>query len=305
MNKRYSVLLWMLIATAVLVAALGAYLKYVVLKPLELYQQESVVAVPFLLLADEEAKYTIRLSNQEEYPEETNVPPAETESVEPTEEMIQPTEAVVEATEPVAEETEPVPVVVDESWFDDALFIGDSRTYGLSMYGSLGNAHYFSEVGMTVYNVQTVRRSSKNFSKTNLVGLLEKNTYGKIFIHLGLNEILGDRDKLLAKYQELVDLVREKQPDAVIVLQSIMTVTRSKAASDTHYSLENIQALNDGIKAMVEGDKMRYLDVNVWIADEEGYLPKDQSKDGCHLYGTGYQEWAKWYIEIAPSLEIE
>lgn len=51
--------------------------------------------------------------------------------------------------------TAPTPVfqTVDDSYFDDALFIGDSRTEGLALYGSLTNADYFSSVGLTIFKV--------------------------------------------------------------------------------------------------------------------------------------------------------
>ena len=309
MKKRYTALLWMLVVSAVLVAAFGGYLKYRVLRPYELYQEESIIAIPFLLMADEEAKYTLQ-NGPQEVPSVTE--PEETVAFQETEPGVEPTEpAATEApqkeTEPPAAATEPevVPIVIEESWFDDALFIGDSRTQGLSAYGRLGNAHYFAEVGMTVYNVQSVRKGATNYPKSNLAGLLEKYTYGKVYIHLGLNEIMGDWDKLFAKYQELIDLIREKQPDAVIILQGIMTVTEKKANSADYFSLESIHAFNDRIKSMAEGEKMRYLDVNEWIADEEGYLPDDISQDGCHLYGTGYQSWAQWYMDTAATLGIE
>ena len=56
MKKRNSGLLVMLIVTTVLIVILGAYLKYVFLVPYNLYREDPVVAVPFMLLADEPAK---------------------------------------------------------------------------------------------------------------------------------------------------------------------------------------------------------------------------------------------------------
>ncbi len=35
----------------------------------------------------------------------------------------------------------------------DVLFIGDSRTVGLSEYGDLGNADVFADSGMSVFNL--------------------------------------------------------------------------------------------------------------------------------------------------------
>ena len=54
---------------------------------------------------------------------------------------------------PTTAPTEPTVSVPDESWFDDALFIGESRTAGLKVYGRLGKADYFCGEGLTVYGV--------------------------------------------------------------------------------------------------------------------------------------------------------
>ena len=41
---------------------------------------------------------------------------------------------------------------VDASYFDDALFIGDSRTVGLKEYGTLNNATFFANTGLSIYD---------------------------------------------------------------------------------------------------------------------------------------------------------
>ena len=288
----------MLLIPAVLLAALGSWLKYGVLRPLERYQEEPVFAVPFLLMVSDEDRLLLR--QEETHPAETNPP----ETQPPVPETEPPTQPPAPETEPAPLETEPEPIQISESWFDDALFIGDSRTEGLSIFARLGQAQYFCQAGMTVYNVQSIRCSDTEFGKTNLSGLLSQNEYGKIYIGLGLNEIGYNRAGMLEKYQSLIDLIKEKQPDAVIVLQSIMTLSRDKAASREYFSLENIQDLNRDIAALAEDGQIHYIDVNEWIADEEGYLPDELSGDGCHLYGSEYDAWAQWLVDSAAKLEI-
>lgn len=320
MKKRIPGLLWLLMVTAVLIAALGIYLKYVVLRPVGLYQDEWAVAVPFLLMGEEEERDALLMAlteTEETVLRETDPPetePMETEAPEtqppeteePTEEPTEsPTELPTE--EPTAPPAEPPtePIAIDESWFDDALFIGDSRTEGLAIYARLGDADYFCKAGMTVYNVQEAYCSDAGYQKTSLSKLLSKNSYGKVYINLGLNEVGYDHDRVLEKYQELIDLVQKKQPDAVIVLQGIMTVSRDKAKSASYFHLDHIEDLNDGIKTLADGKQIHYIDVNEWIADEEGYLPDDLSNDGCHLLGPGYTDWSNWLMDNAATLEIQ
>ena len=297
MKKNIPALYYMLIISALLVMGLGAYLKYQVLAPLDLYQDESIAAVPFLLMSDEQTQYALQRVNAPVEEEPTEAPETEPE----------PTEAATEAVEETTEATEAAtePKVIDESWFDDALFIGDSRTQGLRSYGNLGEAHFFTQVGLSVYGAKGARIYVNGVGKHNLKSLLTKVDYGKIYISLGLNEIMGNHDNLIAMYQEVIDLIQEIEPDAVIILQANMTVGREKAATRDCFHPDYIAGLNERIKALAVGDNMRYIDVNEWIADEEGYLPDGWSKDGTHPYAEGYAEWGQWLLENAATLGID
>ena len=312
MKNKHNTLLLLLIMTAVLIADIGAYLKYSILVPMELYQDESIVAVPFLLLADEEFMRSLTLNKEAAEPAVNDM-----NSADPTEQIVQPeTEPPTEAaTEPLSESptesptelvTEPPtePITVDESWFDDALFIGDSRTQSMQAYAPLGKAHYFCDTGMSVFHVRYAKCSNESYRTTDLSGLLSQYTYGKVYIMLGINGMHRSHDEILAEYQNLIDLIREKQPDTVIVLNGIMTVGRYKAASRAYYSIDNIYSLNEKIAKLAVGDKMFYIDVNELVADEEGYLPDEMSKDGCHLYGKYYIDWSQWLIETAATFGV-
>ena len=303
MKTKIPALFYWLIITALLVLGIGAYLKYVVLAPLGLYEEEHLMAVPFLLMSDEQAQFV--LQNQMEPTEETESPTEVTTEPEVTEETTAPTEETTEpSTEPITEPTEPIPV--DESWFDDALFIGDSRTQGLGAFGKLGKADFFAQVGMTVYGARSAEiefMGSKN--KQTIKSMLKRNEYGKVYICLGLNEIMGNHDDLIAAYQKIIDMVQEVEPDAVIILQAIMTVGREKAATKACFHPDYIASLNERIKALAVGENMRYIDVNEWIADEEGYLPDGWSRDGTHPYADGYYEWGEWIRLNAATLDID
>ena len=297
MTKKIPALYYLLMISAVVIMGIGAYFKYVVLAPLDLYQDQHLAAVPFLLMSDEETKYAL---NVQAPAEELEVTEPKVTEAEPTGPVTEPVPETTAATEAFAE-----PVMVDESWFDDALFVGDSRTQGLGAYGKLGDATYFAQVGLSVYGIQSMKMYVSGAGKCNLKTLLNKKDFGKIYICLGLNEIMGNHDNLIKKYQELIDMIQQLEPDAVIILQAIMTVGREKAASKDCFHPDYIASLNERIKGLAVGENMRYIDVNEWIADEEGYLPDEWSKDGCHPYADGYYEWSQWILQNASTLGIE
>ena len=58
---------------------------------------------------------------------------------------------------------------------------------------------------------------------------MKKNKFEKIYIMLGINEIgTGTADTFAEQYGKVINTIREKQPDAIIFIQSIMHVTKKK-----------------------------------------------------------------------------
>ena len=184
--------------------------------------------------------------------------------------------------------------MVSASWFDDALFIGDSRTDGLRLYARTGQADYFVSTGLTVYTALTKTSSDKNFPSQTLRSLLGGKTYGKVLICLGLNECGTNIQRIINAYQNLVYTVRQKQPGAVIILQGVMACGRAKARSSACFGPENINRLNANIKKMAAGAGAYYIDPNTVFADSEGYLPDYLSGDGCHFRAKYYPVWMNW-----------
>lgn len=291
-------LIGILIVTIVIVGCIGGYLKYEVLKPLDLYQDKNVMTIPFLLMEDPAAGYTLqRRAEQELLPPET-VPAV-------TEPPITIAAATVPQTEPETQPpTEPESLQLEESWFDDALFIGNSLTNGLRDFARLGKADYFSRIGLTLYDVQEVWEKDISFGYTQLPELLQSKTYGKVYIGLGLNECGYPIEDVQVLYQDLINLIQEHQPDALIVLQGVMTVGKAKAQQGWYFNPENIFAFNEMVEGLADGDKIRYIDVNEWVAGEDGYMISGFSSDGCHPYLEGYEQWAQWILEKSGTFGI-
>lgn len=191
--------------------------------------------------------------------------------------------------------TVPVP---DVSWFDDALFIGESRTAGLKVYGRLGNADYFCGEGLTVYGVLAVEASDVNFAEQSLRSLFARKQYGKIYIHLGINELGGNLNSYVAQYQSVIDEIRRLQPDAQIILQSVLALTGNYSTKPA-FSRESIQDINSRIQTLAEENGLYFSDVNQIMTDDEGYLLSERTFDGCHLTPEGYEIWAQWLVEEA------
>lgn len=184
---------------------------------------------------------------------------------------------------------------------DDSLFIGDSRTVGLADYGKIEGAEYFSDVGMSVYNIFDKGVKVSPYGYVTLKDLLEKNEYNKIYLMLGINEAGYEVDQTVEKYEKLVDFVREKEPDAKIFVMSNLHVTNAKA-SGSYINNKTLNKINEGISAFAEKDNVFYLDVNELFDDNNGGLAPSKTGDGVHLYAKFYVEWGKWIVDQSAQI---
>lgn len=185
---------------------------------------------------------------------------------------------------------------------DDALFIGDSRTVGLMEYAGIDGADYFCTVGMSVYNIHKNSVSVPNVGKVTLTELLNSKKYGKIYIMLGINEVGYKFSSTVEKYSELIEFIKDKQPDAVIFIQANLHVSKSRSDSDKVVNNIAINELNAELAKLADGKSKFYLDVNILFDDKTGALSSDKSEDNTHLYAKYYKEWGEWIIKQTASL---
>ena len=184
----------------------------------------------------------------------------------------------------------------------DALFIGDSRTVGLMEYSGMDGADYFCTVGMSVYNIHKKPVSVPNVGKVTLTELLNGKKYGKIYIMLGVNEVGYKFSSTAEKYSELVEFIKDKQPNAVVFIQANLHVSKSRSDSDKVVNNIAINGLNTELSKLADGKSIFYLDANILFDDEAGGLSADKSEDGTHLYAKYYREWGEWIIRQTSSL---
>lgn len=191
---------------------------------------------------------------------------------------------------------------VDPDYFCDALFIGDSRTVGLSEYCEEldTRATFYSKVSLTIYKVLTEPMIKTDSGKINVEQALTENHFGKIYIMLGLNEIgVGTPESFAENYKQVVDRIRELQPDAIIYIQGIMHVTENKSKNDKYFNNENINRRNEELKKLADNKTIFYLDMNESVDDENGNLIAELSFDDIHLKASSYERWYQFLLQHA------
>ena len=181
----------------------------------------------------------------------------------------------------------------DESYFEDALFIGNSRTVGMYLFGDMPEStDFFADVGMTIYDVldANIDVPPESGSTNTLTGLLTAKQYGKIYIMFGINELgTGTSESFVEYYQSVVQQICQMQPDAIVYVQSIINVAAS-AETDV-ISNANINEKNALLSQIADNKQVFYIDLNPSLVDSSGYLNSDYTSDGIHLGGSSLPLW--------------
>ena len=191
---------------------------------------------------------------------------------------------------------------VDDDYFTDAVFIGDSRTVGLSEYCKPldTRATFYAKVSLTIYDVFKKEYIKTDEGKIGLEEALSRQQFGKVYIMLGLNEIgTGDSEYFKNAYAEVLNKIRELQPDAIIYIQGIMHVSAKKSNNDKNFNNAKINERNAAIAELADNKTIFYIDMNESVDDEEGNLEDGLSYDDVHLKASSYERWHEFLLHNA------
>ncbi|MGN0326180.1 MAG: GDSL-type esterase/lipase family protein [Lachnospiraceae bacterium] len=186
---------------------------------------------------------------------------------------------------------------VDEDYFADAVFIGDSRMVGVMEYAGLDQATFLAKISMTIYGMMDTKVSFQGRNET-VRNVLTNHQFGKIYLMVGINELgTANTEYFIRAYTRVIEEIRQLQPDAVIIIQAILHVTGEKDREDDIFNNENIDEKNEALKALANSLNIFYIDVNEVYDDENGNLRQELSGDDVHLFGNCYGPWHDFLME--------
>jgi len=189
--------------------------------------------------------------------------------------------------------------LVEESYFDDALFIGDSRLEGLGLHSGL-NATFYTATGFQLHAIDTYKVVKTEDGKKPIFDVLEPEAFTKVYIKVGLNEMGWGTDAMfLQKYMELITKIRALEPNAIIYVHGLIHVTAEKSEEDTIHSNEAIDDRNEMLKNFAEVEQAYYIDINEVVSDENGALYSEMTADGIHLKAQYMELWKNYLMAHA------
>lgn len=190
-------------------------------------------------------------------------------------------------------------VSVDDSYFDDVVFIGDSLTNGLQLYKSVKNAIIISETGLNIESATNKPLMFNNQSVSVLEAIKQTNR-NKIYIMIGANGIGWlDNDYMIKLYSGWLNNIKSELPNSIIYVQSILPITQqlSDANQNKPNALTNdkIEIYNQTLHEMCNKNKFHFLNVAEIFKNENNALPDEASPvDGLHLTSKYYNNWLNY-----------
>ena len=194
----------------------------------------------------------------------------------------------------------PLSEEVDDSYFDDALFIGDSRTVGFQISTTL-NATYYAKVSLNISQFSKTDDFSRfitvNYNgqaiTCNIYEALEyENSFGKVYICEGLSELGWDMNTFFSYYRNTLDYIRGKLPNAKIYIQTLVPVTAEYSLKELYgVTNERIWLYNQKLSELAEEYGIYLVNPAELFLTENNTLPPECSFDGMHLNGPQYREW--------------
>lgn len=185
---------------------------------------------------------------------------------------------------------------VDNSYFDDAAFVGDSRTDGFMLYSGIGTGTNLTSNGLSIFKLAEKEALKIDGKKYTLLEALALEQYGKVYLSLGVNELgIHNDGRFYDSYCAAIDEIRKVQPNAVIYIQGLIPLNEKQIEeyNGNKYNLtnEHLRVYNDLMRQAAEEKQVVYLDLYSEFADENGALPEGVSRDGVHLVKDACKQW--------------
>lgn len=197
---------------------------------------------------------------------------------------------------------------VEDSWFETAAFIGDSRTEGLKAYSGLQYGDFFFSRGMNVFRVDDANYKvvSINGQDYTILEALALKKYNSVYIMMGINELGYPLASYRSGLSKLLQRVNEIQPDAVIYLQTLPPVNEEAARKNSlneSINNANVAAFNQVIVELATQYKVALVDTGAAYRDENGSLPADLASDGVHFTPSAYRRWVDYMASHTMSFQ--
>ena len=182
-----------------------------------------------------------------------------------------------------------------DDFFEDAAFVGNSLMDGFRLFSGLTTCTYFAATSMTVVGVDSNKSIplDNGYAGTIMEALAQRH-FGKIYVLLGINEIGFEPSYFKQLYADMIDEMREIQPDADIYIMGLTPVSEYKSNTNDTFTMTRVRAYNEVLYELADEKGCLYMDLCDALCDESGYLPSTVTSDGVHFSAAEYKVWLNY-----------
>lgn len=188
--------------------------------------------------------------------------------------------------------------MADSSFFDDAVFIGDSISAALKSWhektGCFGEAMFMTRNTMGLENTLdgriTISYQGQKLSPEEAVLASGKK---KVFVMLGHNDILLYKvEGCLERWEEFARRIMEMNPDVELYIQSCTPM--SWVSQTDGFNNEMLTELNEGLRLFCEEKGYHYVETAPWFRDLSNGMADVYSSDKyVHINFDGAALWER------------
>lgn len=177
-----------------------------------------------------------------------------------------------------------------EEYLEETLFIGDSNTVRLYVYGLVSLENYMAQEGIGVESVQDFpcvyfKNDNRKYTIPQAVAKVKPR---RIVMTFGTNNVDGlfTKEAFIEEYRNAVHLIQKAYPYCDIIINSIPPI--AKYTDYTKISQKRIDEFNEALLDMATEEMLVFLDSAQVLKDEKGFLKKEYVvADGLHLNEKG------------------
>jgi len=194
---------------------------------------------------------------------------------------------------------------VDVSYFDDAIFMGDSLADGFKDYAAWMSLKgrgtlYLTQRSMTPRSFLQpgAMVDAGDAGVVDVWSTIADRQPGEMYITLGTNALMAmEPEEFIESYYQLVAKIRQTSPATIIYITTIPPTSSAYAAKEARLSKERIQQANDLIAKMCREENLALINLYDVVMGADGYLNEDINSDGIHMTPEGYKMWLNYLIE--------
>ncbi len=186
---------------------------------------------------------------------------------------------------------QPVPASdpIEDSYFDDVLFAGDSRMGAMYLWGTIPNAQVEYVTSLNLWLIDSMPLDNHSDGRT-MYDELSETEKGNIYLLFGINEIRNSEEYFEGwaneQYQSLITMLREKNPNVNIYILSTYHPREISGLPEPQLS-EHLTWVNSRLASLADRNYIYFLDLDNGMTDEEGLIREEYVGDGLHFGPTG------------------